>query len=123
MTSVRPNEVSNGVRSGSVSRRTSMRSSFKGCAPIRGDGGLARPDRARGLVRALLAAAEDRVAVALDHEAEPVRDPVLQVLDLRALELDDLAAVDADEVVVVVAVPERLEAGLRADSSCSRAAS
>src|SRR4026209_1023284 len=96
LTSVRPNEVSNGVRSGSVSRRTSMRSSLKRRAPLGPRCGLARPDRARGLERALLAAAEDGVAVALDHEPEAVRDVVLQRLDLGALELDDLAPVGAE---------------------------
>src|SRR5690348_11241949 len=49
-----------------------------------------------------------------DGEAVLARHPVLELLDAFVLELGDVAAGGADEVVVVVAVQRRLVAGLRA---------
>src|SRR5512141_724476 len=74
-----------------------------------------------GLARgAAAAAAEDVVAVAVDAEAQAGGDLLLDPLDLRALELDDLAAGPADEVVVVVAAQRRLEARLAAQQQFAR---
>src|SRR5262245_62592325 len=63
---------------------------------------------------------EDVVAVALDHEAEPGRNLVLQSLDVGAAELEDGAARLADEVVVVLALPVALEARLAVEGELAR---
>src|SRR5262245_46800922 len=74
------------------------------------DAPLARHCRAAR--RATPAQPVDLVAVALDHEADPGRRLVLDALDLRVRELEDLAAGVADEVVVVLALVVALEARL-----------
>src|SRR5215475_8973277 len=60
--------------------------------------------RTAGLARSLGAQAVQLVAVAEHGEAaEPLGDLVLQALDLVVLELEDEAALHADQVIVVVA--------------------
>ena len=70
--------------------------------------------------RAAAAEAEDLVAVALDHEADLLRRLVLQALDLRARELEDVAAGLADEVVVVGPLVVGLEAALPVEGQLAR---
>ena len=65
-------------------------------------GGGEAPAQRRGLSSALLAHVQHQ-RVFLDLVAVPGGDLRLQLLDLAALELDDLATVDVDHVVVVVA--------------------
>src|SRR6266508_2422951 len=96
-----PNDVWKGRRSGSGRRRSVTRSRFiedaeVGCS---GSGPGGAPASAGHLTPAT--GAVDLVAVAFDHEAQLLRDLVLQPLDVVAHELEDLAAVLADEVVVV----------------------
>src|SRR5262249_27773982 len=64
-----------------------------------------------GTRRAVAAQPVDLVTVALDHEADLGRGLVLDPLDLRVRELEDLAARVADEVVVVLPLVVALEAG------------
>ena len=71
-------------------------------------GGRARPLAAEHVA----AEAEDLMPVSVDDEADVGRDLVLDALDLRAGELEDLAAGLADEVVVVLALVLALEARL-----------
>src|SRR6476661_5575734 len=73
--------------------------------PARGRAGL-------GVRRAVAAVPEDLMPVAVDDEADLGRDLVLDALDLRARELEDLTARLADEVVVVLALVLALEARL-----------
>jgi hypothetical protein len=58
------------------------------------------------------AEAIDLVAMALDHESEIRRDFVLDALDLRARELEDLATRLADEVIVMSSLVLSLEPSL-----------
>ncbi len=90
----------------------------EGLPHLAGGRGL-RPRLAR-LRRALAAQTEDVVAMALDAEADLRRDLLLETLDLRARELEDLAAGAAHEVVVVLALPDRLEARLAAQQQLAR---
>src|SRR6476659_8219972 len=65
--------------------------------------------------RAVAAVPEDLVPMTVDDEADLGRDLVLDALDLRARELEDLAARLADEVVVVLALVLALEPRLPLD--------
>src|SRR5512134_2120704 len=107
----RPKDVSKGCRSGSPTRRTSMRSILTGASsPV---GGLAAGFFPwRDLRGAPPAEAEDVVAMPLDDEADVGRDLVLDPLDVGARELEDRVAGVADEVVVVLTLVLPLEAGL-----------
>src|SRR5688572_10909597 len=67
---------------------------------------------AAGDALGLLAQAEDLVAMAGDVEAEAVGHPLLQGLDLVVLELDDVVALLADEMVVVRPLPGHLVQGV-----------
>src|SRR5690606_3608791 len=65
---------------------------------------------AGGTGSALLAHVEHE-GVLLEDVAVLLRDAVLQLLDLRALELDDPAGVDVDHVVVVAAAVQLVDGG------------
>ena len=81
-----------------------------------------------GVAGGLRAQAVELVAMAQHGEAaEPLRDPILQALDLVVLELEDEAALHADQVIVVIAddLVARLavaELALDREARCRRAA-
>ena len=62
----------------------------------------------RGFGLAVLAEAEDLVAVMHGFEIEFAADLLLERLQFRTEELDDGIAVQADEVVVMLVAPDRL---------------
>src|ERR1044072_1361927 len=64
----------------------------------------------RPALPALAAEAADLVAVGDGAEAQPRAAAVLQLLDPRLVELDDLAASEADQVIVVLPRVEPLVA-------------
>src|SRR5579862_114586 len=106
-------------RDTAAARATDATRSRTGLDPRHGRGSLYAMDAAFGgavVAAAFAAGGADAVqlhAVAADGEAEEAADAVLQVLELLAGKLDDLAAALADDVIVLARLGlDRLEARL-----------